>query len=215
MRWPALTALGMALGLPLAAGALVGCSDTIEVGRLPTAHADHAERALAQWNIAVQRVPAGEAEQLLTSTKAAPTARAVLARLLPPPPPPTKGGALIASPTEARLRAAEREIHALHTTLAALPGVIGVRLNGPPTARRAVVQIVPDAPIQAAEVERLMGPGAHVRIVALQVPVAAASAAPAVITRPSGPLTIAICLLIAMVIGLLVHVRRLRRALGP
>lgn len=190
---------------------LLACADAVPVGHLPGPQAQHAQQVLSRLNLTVHRTAVGAHDRLFAPAADAEAARAVIAQLLTPPPAVDSAPRLITSPTEARLRAAQREVRAQHATINALPGVVGVQLSGPANGRRAIVQVLPDTPLTAAEIETLLGPGAQVRLVTLIVP--AAVSVPD--HQPSGVLMGAMGMLMLMVIGLLIQVRRLRKALGP
>lgn len=191
---------------PLLALGLVACrADVID---LPPDQALRASDLLVRQGIAARSTPRGPHRRLSVPRADSHAAEALLSAAGFPRPADTPPDRLLVSPTEARLRAAETERARLRAALRGLPDVLDARVARTGEHDLAVLTVLPDARTDVAAVQALLGPTARIRLEVFQPPTRPTG------LRPSILLSSAVAALSALVLALLVRVRRLRRALG-
>lgn len=200
MRAPLLIAL-TALG-PL------GCRAT--VADLPADQAPAAIDLLARQGLAPSVQPRGGRSVVQVPRAAEPAARALLTAAGFPRRPPPRGDRLLLGPTEARLLADRHALDRLEGVLRALPGVLDARVAQVDGRQSAALTVLADPPFDRAAAQALVG--AHTQLEV--IPFVPSAPPPVQRGRPSLALSVSVGALVLTVLGLLIQVRRLRRALG-
>lgn len=202
------------LGLTIAVG-LGACDAT--VATLPEERARRVLRALEQVDVTARTRRVGDQVAIAVSPDARTRARSIIQAVDLPEVPPTPTG-LVLGPTAAKLAAHDRDRRRLEAALLAMPGVLGARVAQADGAWVAVVTTLPDTPALGQRVSALLGPTARVAIepiAAVERGARPGAAEPAVTgADPSVVLSSVIGVLVLTILGLLAHVRRLRRSLG-
>lgn len=169
-------------------------------------------RAMAQLHIPANGQRAGNqiAIQVQPGDRASAT---TIIQAVDTPSLPDRQPSLVRGPTEARLDAQDAERRRLEATLLAMQGVLAARIATVDGALVAVVTALPDVSEIGARIRAVLGPTVRVVIEPVQFvePRVALSSAAA---DRSAVLSAAVGVLILTILGLLAHIRRLRRNLG-
>ncbi|MGK0360791.1 MAG: hypothetical protein ACI9U2_003105 [Bradymonadia bacterium] len=191
-------------------GCLFGCDTT--VATLPEDRARRVMRAMAQLQISAngRRVGNQIAIEVRPDDRASAT---LIIEAVDAPSVPDRPPSLVRGPTQARLDARDAERRRLEATLSTMQGVLAARIATVDGAKVAVVISLPDVGEIGGRIRAALGPTIRVVMEPIEMVERRVAASSAVPDR-SAVLSAAVGVLILTILGLLAHIRRLRRSLG-